>query len=145
MLYLFLLGRILLGGYFIMNGYNHFKHLANMTGYAKSKGLPMPRESVILSGAMLFLGGLGVVLGVWVELAVLLLVLFLVGTLLKMHTYWTVTDPMARMGRRDKLLQKCSSHRSTTYASDDPSTLGYIFDVNSYNLKTKNTPIKGCF
>jgi len=98
MLYLFLLGRILLGGYFIMNGYNHFKHLANMTGYAKSKGLPMPRESVILSGAMLFLGGLGVVLGVWVELAVLLLVLFLVGTLLKMHTYWTVTDPMARMG-----------------------------------------------
>ena len=37
-LYLFLLGRILLGGYFIISGYRHFEHLANNTAYAASKG-----------------------------------------------------------------------------------------------------------
>ena len=95
--YLFLLGRILLGGFFIMNGYKHFKHLAMMTGYAQSKGVQMPREAIILTGLMLLLGGAGIVLGVYIELSVLLLVLFLLGTLIKIHTYWTMTDPMAKM------------------------------------------------
>src|SRR3989344_6665156 len=98
MLYLFLLGRILLGGYFVMSGWNHFQHLAANTGYAQSKGLPMPKAAVILSGIMMLLGGLGILLGVYVEISVALIVLFLLGTLLKMHRYWEVTEPMARMG-----------------------------------------------
>jgi putative oxidoreductase len=97
-LYLFLLGRILLGGYFMISGYRHFKHLANNTAYAASKGVPMPKESVIVTGLMMFLGGLGILIGAYIEWAVLLLVLFLLGTLVKMHRYWEVTEPMARMG-----------------------------------------------
>lgn len=80
-----------------MNGYRHFKHLDAMTGYAQSKGAPMPKQSVMVTGVMMLLGGLGILLGVWVKVAILLLVLFLVGTLAKMHTFWTVTDPMAKM------------------------------------------------
>ncbi len=98
MIYLFILGRILLGGYFIKSGYNHFKNLGMLTGYAQSKGVPMPREAVIVTGLMMVLGGLGVLLGVYVHLAVFLLALFLLGTLVKMHRYWEVSDPMARMG-----------------------------------------------
>jgi uncharacterized membrane protein YphA (DoxX/SURF4 family) len=93
-----MLGRILLGGYFIKNGFNHFKNVKGLTPYAESKGVPMPELSVYITGAMLFLGGLGILLGVYIELSVLLLVLFLLGTLVKMHVYWSVTDPMARMG-----------------------------------------------
>jgi putative oxidoreductase len=96
--YLFLLGRIILGGYFIMNGYKHFKHLQGNVGYAQSKGVPMPKESVMLTGAMLLLGGLGIFFGMYVDLAILLLILFLIGTLVKMHRYWEATDPMVRMG-----------------------------------------------
>lgn len=83
-----------------MNGYNHFKNLTSFTGYAQSKGVPMPKQSVILTGLMLFLGGLGIVLGIYVELAILLLVLFLVSTLIMMHRYWEVADPMAKMGEQ---------------------------------------------
>lgn len=100
MIYLFVLGRILLGGYFLMNAYNHFKNLDMLTGYAQSKSVPMPKVAVFVTGAMLLLGGAGVLLGVWVQLAVLLLTVFLVGVTYQMHKYWEVTDPMMRMTER---------------------------------------------
>ncbi|OGI91715.1 DoxX family protein [Candidatus Nomurabacteria bacterium RIFCSPLOWO2_01_FULL_46_18] len=100
MIYLFLLGRVLLGGYFIMSGYNHFKNLQSYSGYAQSKGVPMPKLAVLVTGAMLALGGLGVLLGVWINLAILLLALFLIFVTPKMHAYWTITDPMMQMGER---------------------------------------------
>ncbi|MBI2631013.1 DoxX family membrane protein [Candidatus Nomurabacteria bacterium] len=98
--YLWLLGRIILGGYFIMSGYAHFKNLASYTGYAQSKGVPMAKASVIITGLMMLLGGLGILIGVYVQFSIFLLALFLLGTLVKMHTYWKETDPMARMGER---------------------------------------------
>ena len=98
MLYLFILGRILLGGYFMQAGYNHFKNLKMLAGYAKSKGVPMPEGAVALTGTMMLLGGLGILLGVYVYLSIFLLVLFLLITTLQMHQYWKVTDQMARMG-----------------------------------------------
>ena len=98
MLYLFLLGRILLGGYFLQNAYNHFKNTDGLAGYAQSKGVPMAKASVIITGVMMLLGGLSILLGIHIEWAILLLALFLLGTLIKMHRYWEVADPMARMG-----------------------------------------------
>lgn len=98
MVYLFVLGRVLLGVYFIMSGVNHFKNVQGLAGYAQSKGVPMAKEGVLLSGFMMILGGLGIVLGVYIQLSVLLLVLFLLVSSLKMHQYWKITDPMARMG-----------------------------------------------
>jgi len=98
MVYLFILGRILLGGYFIMSGLNHFRHLGMLTGYAQSKGVPMPRESVLLTGLMMVLGGLGIFLGIYIQLSVLLLAVFLFVTTLQMHQYWKIADQNARMG-----------------------------------------------
>ncbi len=98
MVYLFILGRVLLGGYFIMSGYNHFKNLTMFSGYAKSKGVPMPRESVLLTGLMMVLGGLGVLLWFDVQCSIILLCVFLLVTTFTMHQFWKVADPMARMG-----------------------------------------------
>ena len=95
--YLFVLGRVLLGGYFIMSGVNHFKHVAMLTGYAKSKSVPMPREAVLLTGLMMVLGGLGVLLGVYVEFSVFLLCAFLLVTSLQMHQFWKIQDHMERL------------------------------------------------
>ena len=97
MIYLFLLGRILVGGYFIMSGYNHFKNRGMLSGYAESKGVPMASFSVWLSGAMMLLGGLGVLLGVYVTYSIYLLVIFLLVAALKMHQFWKISDPGARM------------------------------------------------
>src|SRR5258708_36386556 len=96
-IYLFVLGRILLGGYFIMSGYGHFKNLKMMTGYAESKGVPMPREGILLTGLMMILGGLGILLGVQIGWSVLLLVIFLLAVSFKMHDYWKDSDPMAKI------------------------------------------------
>lgn len=83
-----------------MSGYSHFKNLESYTGYAASKGVPMAKASVIVTGLMMLLGGLGILLGVYVVYSVTLLALFLLGTLIKMHRYWEVSEPMARMGER---------------------------------------------
>ena len=98
--YLFGLGRILVGVYFIINGFNHFQHLQASTGYAQSKGVPMPKEAVILTGAMMLLGGLGVLLGIFMTWSIYLLVIFLVAAAFKMHQYWKVADPMQKMNER---------------------------------------------
>src|SRR3989344_551490 len=83
--YLFVLGRILLGGYFIMSGFNHFKSLDMLAGYAQSKGVPMHKTSVILTGAMMFLGGLGILLGIYIQISVLLIAVFLFVAAFKMR------------------------------------------------------------
>ena len=38
----FFVGRVIAAGFFLMNGFNHFAQLNMMTGYAKSKGVPVP-------------------------------------------------------------------------------------------------------
>lgn len=81
-----------------MSGVNHFRHLKMLTGYAQSKGVPMASTAVWVTGLMMLLGGLGILLGVYVELSVLLLGLFLLVTTLQMHQFWKITDQMARMG-----------------------------------------------
>jgi len=94
---LFLIGRLIFGGYFIMNAWGHFKHLESITGYAQSKGVPSPRAAVFVSGVLLLLGGLGVVFGIAPEASLALLLIFLVPVTFKMHAFWKETDPNVKM------------------------------------------------
>ncbi len=94
--YLFLLGRILYGGFFVMAGLNHFMQAGAMAGYAQSKNVPAPKLAVFGTGVLLLLGGASVLLGVEPQIGVLLLVLFLLPTSFIMHAYWKVTDPQWR-------------------------------------------------
>jgi putative oxidoreductase len=95
--YLFLLGRILYGGFFVLAGVNHFRHTAMMAGYAASKGIPVPRVAVLGSGLLLLLGGLSIALGFHPAWGVAFLTVFLVPTTLSMHNFWADTDPSAQM------------------------------------------------
>jgi len=95
--YLFLLSRILYGGFFIMGGINHFTHLDMMAGYAGFKGVPAPKPAVIASGVLILLGGIGIVLGVFVAWSVLFIVAFLAPVTVMMHTFWSDTDPQMKL------------------------------------------------
>lgn len=97
---IFWIGRILLGGYFIYNAYNHFTNLASMSGYAKSKNVPMPKASVVLTGVMLLVGGISILSGLWLLTGLWVLVIFLIVTSIMMHPFWKVTDPMMKMGEQ---------------------------------------------
>jgi putative oxidoreductase len=99
--YLFLLGRILFGGFFINSGINHFRHLGMMASFAGMKGVPAAKAGVIVSGLLILLGGICIVLGcspTWV--GVLCIELFLVPVTLIMHNFWVETDPMGRINQR---------------------------------------------
>jgi len=96
----FAIARIIFGALFISSGFNHFAKTEAMTGYTKSKGVPFPKLSVLLSGAILFAGGISIALGIWTDLGALLLSGLLVIMALKMHDFWKQSDPMAKqMGR----------------------------------------------
>ena len=92
----FLIGRVIVGGFFLMNGFNHFAQLNMMTGYAKSKGVPAPALAVGGSGVLLFLGGLSLLLGYHPTIGAALLVTFLLGVSFGIHNFWTVQDQQAK-------------------------------------------------
>ncbi len=100
MLTIFLLGRIILGGYFIYSSIGHLTTPDALAGYAGSKGVPMPKTSVIVTGLMLLFGGLAILLGVLVQPGIIVLIIFLIGTLVQMHDFWKATDSAHRMAER---------------------------------------------
>ena len=89
----FLVGRLLFGGVLAFMGVNHFLQREQMAGYAASKGLPAPDVAVLGSGAVLVLGGVGVVAGAFPVLAAGALAVFLVVSAVTMHDFWSVEDP----------------------------------------------------
>lgn len=100
MFYLFLLGRVLFGGYFIMNGWAHLTKVKMMKGYAAMKGVPAPALAVIVTGLMLLFGGLAILFWSYVTLGVWLLVIFLLTAAFTFHDFWKTTDP------KDTMMQK---------------------------------------
>lgn len=94
---LFLIGRIVLGLFYLYNASNHILNLKAMSGYTRSKGVPFPTLATLGTGVILLLGGLSVLLGLYPDVGVALLVIFLVPTAFIMHNFWTMSDPQMRM------------------------------------------------
>ena len=102
---LFVLGRILFGGFFVLSGIRHFQHLEMMAGFTGSKGFPAPKLGVIVSGLMIIAGGASVLLGVRPLWGVALISAFLIPVTFVMHQYWTHTDPMMRISDQVNFLK----------------------------------------
>jgi putative oxidoreductase len=96
----FIVGRILFGGYFIYGAINHFLHIPAMAGYAKSKSVPAASLMIVVSGILLFLGGLSMLLGVKPFIGGILLLIFLIPVTFTMHSYWADKDPQMKMGNQ---------------------------------------------
>lgn len=93
---IFFIGRLLLGGFFLFNAYNHLFKSESLTGYAKSKGVFSPKLAVIGSGLLLLFGGYTIITGVRVTAGIAALVLFLIPTTFSMHAFWK-EEGQARM------------------------------------------------
>jgi uncharacterized membrane protein YphA (DoxX/SURF4 family) len=91
------IGRAMFGGFFVFNGINHFMKLSMMTGYAAVKGVPFPEAAIAGTGALLLLGGISIILGVWPRIGAALIMLFLLGVTPVMHDFWRATDMSSRM------------------------------------------------
>src|SRR5213075_2454745 len=92
-----LVGRVIVGGYYIYNAFNHFTHIPMMAKHAGSKGVAMPKAAITISGLLLLAGGASILLGCQPEMGAIAIILFLVPVTLTMHNFWADTDPMQKM------------------------------------------------
>ncbi len=93
---LFLLGRLIFGGFFLYNGVHHFQERKSMAQYVASKNIPLPEVAVSATGALLLLGGASILLGVKPKLGTLAIITFLSGVSPVMHDFWRSEDPARR-------------------------------------------------
>ena len=92
-----LIGRIIVGLYFISGGIRHFTDLKMYAPFAKSKGVPMPNIAVPASGSLIIIGGASVLLGFYPLYGAIAILLFLLPTTFMMHNFWAVQDPGQKM------------------------------------------------
>ena len=105
---LFIIGRIIYGGYFIHSGINHFTKRSLFSESAGKKGVPMPSVAVPFAGLMLISGGLSLSLGAFPVVGVSLLIGFLVPVAFIMHSFWKIQDPQIRGVERRNFLRNCA-------------------------------------
>jgi putative oxidoreductase len=93
-----LIGRILFASIFIVSGSTvHLLKWRDGVAYARAKGVPAPELLVPGSGLMAVAGGVLLVLGLWADLAALLLAAFVFPVAVGMYAFWRIDEPMERM------------------------------------------------
>jgi len=92
----FLIGRLVFGGFFLYNGINHVKQHKNLSQYAGLKNVPMPEQAVTASTVLLLLGGTSILLGMKPKVGTAAVIAFLAGVSPMMHDFWTQKDPSQR-------------------------------------------------
>jgi uncharacterized membrane protein YphA (DoxX/SURF4 family) len=93
----FLVGRIIVGAYYLFNAFEHFTRLSAISGYAASRHVPAPQVAVIISGILLAIAGLSLLLGIYPKLGIAALVLFYIPVSVMMHPFWADADPALRL------------------------------------------------
>ena len=85
---IFVLGRLILGSYFLYGGFHHFTDLRTMAHFAHLKGVPMPEVAVVGAGVLLIIAGLSFLLGFAPKVGIAATALFMVPVTLMMHQFW---------------------------------------------------------
>jgi putative oxidoreductase len=89
--FLFLAGRVLVGGMYMSAGIMNLLDLDGKAGYTASKGIAYPHMWVIVASLLLLLAGASLITGLRPTIGVGALVLFLVPVTLIMHNFWAQT------------------------------------------------------
>ena len=84
----FLVGRILVGCYYLQAAYHHFTAVGHLSRAAAAHGVPAPEVAILGAGVLLLVAGLSFLLGVFPRLGVGAIVLFLVPDTVIMHPFW---------------------------------------------------------
>ena len=93
----FLIGRILVGLFYLMMAANHFMQLEMLSGYAASKGVPAPKLATLGTGVLLLIAALTILTGFQPVIGVAALVIFYLGVNFKMHNFWAIEEQQTKM------------------------------------------------
>ncbi len=90
-----LIGRILFAMIFIGSGVaGHLMQADATAAYGESRGIPRAKLLTQVSGVLIAAGGIGVILGIWIDLAALGLAAYALIAAFWVHHFWTDSDPM---------------------------------------------------
>ena len=84
------IARIFMGLPFLAFGAFHFTNRDAMISYVEGKGIPSPNILVPTSGTLNVLAGLGLILGIFPQVAAWYMFAFLIVESFLMHRFWTV-------------------------------------------------------
>ena len=90
---LLIIGRILFSLIFLGAGIGHLAKPKETAAYAALRGMPAAEWRVRISGVLIAAGGLGVILGVWMDLAALGLTVYVLIAAFLIHHFWTDEEP----------------------------------------------------
>jgi putative oxidoreductase len=85
------LGRVLLGGLFVIGGIPHFSALEPLTQVLKARGVPAPRLSLIVGSMFQIIAGALLIFGQFVQFAALGLVVFTLVASVLMVNFWSLS------------------------------------------------------
>jgi putative oxidoreductase len=72
------------------------RHAADGGRLHARQGAPLPELTVPLTGIAIAAAGVLIVIGLWVDLAALVIAAFLLSTAYFMHAFWKVADPQEK-------------------------------------------------
>lgn len=93
MKYTALIGRILFSMIFIMSGINHITNFETVRMLAENAGVPVSGAATVITGILIFLGGMMVMTGYYAKIGALLIFLCLMLFAFMVHDFWNLTDP----------------------------------------------------
>lgn len=93
----FVVGRLIVGLYYLLSGVSGLLNVGMMSGYAASKGIPAPAAAVVVSHLLLILAAACILSGWKPAVGVAALVLFFLPVTFKMHAFWADSDPGMKM------------------------------------------------
>jgi uncharacterized membrane protein YphA (DoxX/SURF4 family) len=102
-----LIGRILFVALFVLSARGHIVNHDRFVTTARGR-LPVPYVAGWPTGAWLALAALLMVLGIWPDIAALMMAAFLVPTTVLFHAFWTFSDPAQRRTQQSNFFRNVS-------------------------------------
>ena len=84
----FVIGRIVVGLFYVTNAVNLLLHRAMTVGFAAARGVPFPEVAVPVAALVLLIGGVSLLSGWQPAVGIGAIVLFLAPVTIYMHPFW---------------------------------------------------------
>lgn len=135
----FLLGRIVVGFFYLYSGTNNFMYFEEKVGYAAFKGVPVTGLSVTVASILLIIAGLSILSGYRPVVGVTAVVIFMVPVTVLMHNFWTIADPQMAIAEMRSFLSNMALAGSTLLFLAIPRP--WPLSLSKFSVKTKMAPV----
>jgi putative oxidoreductase len=90
---LLIVGRLLLGGLFVFAGVRHMFLIPVLTQAIAARGVPFPRLVLLAGSSFQFVGGVLLIVGLWMPAAAFGLIVFTIAASVMLLNFWDMDGP----------------------------------------------------